>query len=162
MPRKKLLAAFLTTALAAPASAGAAVPHTVGAGETLWSIAAANNFTTRSLAAYNGLSPDSNVVLGTTIQIPAVPEAASALARSGAVSSTGAPTATAAAPPPPPAPTTATAGSGPPPPPRRGAPPPQGGYVVRPGDTLSGLAAQAGVPVAQMAAMNGLSPTAMV
>jgi soluble lytic murein transglycosylase-like protein len=40
-------------------------------GETLWSIAAANNFSTASLAAYNGLSPDSQVVLGSTIMIPA-------------------------------------------------------------------------------------------
>ena len=32
--------------------ASAAVPHTVLPGETLWSIAAANNFTTDSLAAY--------------------------------------------------------------------------------------------------------------
>jgi N-acetylmuramoyl-L-alanine amidase len=54
---------------AGPASA--AVPHTVMPGETLWSIAAANNFSTASLAAYNGLSPDSQVVLGSTIMIPA-------------------------------------------------------------------------------------------
>ena len=39
---------------AAPASAG--VPHTVQPGETLWSIAAANNLSTRYLAAANGLS----------------------------------------------------------------------------------------------------------
>src|SRR5262249_46167097 len=37
-------------------------------------------------------------------------------------------------------------------------PPPLGGYTVRPGDTLSGLAAQSGVTVDQMAAMNGLDP----
>jgi N-acetylmuramoyl-L-alanine amidase len=51
--------------------AAAAVPHTVVAGETLWSIAAANNFSTASLAAYNGLSPEAQVVLGSTIMIPA-------------------------------------------------------------------------------------------
>jgi N-acetylmuramoyl-L-alanine amidase len=50
--------------------ASAAVPHTVMPGETLWSIAAANNFSTASLAAYNGLSPDAQVVLGRTIMIP--------------------------------------------------------------------------------------------
>ena len=33
-----------------------------------------------------------------------------------------------------------------------------GGYTVRPGDTLGALAARSGVPVAQMAAMNGLDP----
>jgi len=59
--------------------AAAAVPHTVGAGETLWSIAAANNFTTRALAAANGLSEDAQVVLGSTIQIPSEVEAAAAL-----------------------------------------------------------------------------------
>jgi LysM repeat protein len=41
-------------ALSTPA-AQAAVPHTVEPGETLWSIAAASNLTTRTLAAYNGL-----------------------------------------------------------------------------------------------------------
>jgi LysM repeat protein len=40
------------------------------------------------------------------------------------------------------------------------APQPMGGYKVRPGDTLSGLAAAAGVPAAQMAQMNGLHPQA--
>jgi soluble lytic murein transglycosylase-like protein len=34
-----------------------------------------------------------------------------------------------------------------------------GGYTVRPGDTLSGLAAASGVSVGAMAAMNGLSTT---
>ena len=38
------------------------------------------------------------------------------------------------------------------------APPAQGAYTVRPGDTLSGLAAGAGVSMADMAAMNGLDP----
>ena len=63
--------------LASPAAA--AVPHTVSAGETLWSIAAANNFTTRALAAANELSEDAQVVLGSTIQIPSEVEAAAAL-----------------------------------------------------------------------------------
>jgi len=35
-----------------------------------------------------------------------------------------------------------------------------GGYTVRPGDTLSGLAATARVSLAQMAQMNGLDPSA--
>jgi LysM repeat protein len=67
--------------LAAPASAR--VAHTVQPGETLWSIAAANNFTTRALAAANGLSETSNVVLGQTIWIPSEVEAASALGGGG-------------------------------------------------------------------------------
>ena len=126
-PRRRL-AGGIAAALfsAAPASAG--VPHTVQPGETLWSIAATNNFTTRSLAAANGLSESSNVVLGSTITIPTVAEASAAL---GA-------TAPAAAP--------ASAGA----------------YTVRPGDTLSGIAARAGLSTQQVAAMNGLSSDAHV
>lgn len=62
-PRRRLAGGLAVAAAlisAAPADAG--VPHTVQPGETLWSIAAANNFTTRSLAAANGLSESSNVV----------------------------------------------------------------------------------------------------
>jgi LysM repeat protein len=65
-------------ALAASAPASASVPHTVQPGETLWSIAAANNMTTSSVAAANGLSPDANVILGSTIQIPSAGETPSA------------------------------------------------------------------------------------
>ncbi len=42
------------------------------------------------------------------------------------------------------------------------APPAMGGYTVRPGDTLSALAATARVPVAQMAQMNGLDPNGLL
>ncbi len=44
----------------------------------------------------------------------------------------------------------------------QGAPEAMGAYKVRPGDTLSGLAAAARVPAAQMAYMNGLNPTAQL
>src|SRR3954470_16261113 len=64
-------------------TAQAGVPHTVQPGETLWTIAAANGFTTRALAAANGLSETSNVVLGSTIQIPSVAEASAALSNPG-------------------------------------------------------------------------------
>jgi LysM repeat protein len=43
-----------------------------------------------------------------------------------------------------------------------GAPEAMGAYTVRPGDTLSGLAAAARVPATQMAYMNGLDPKAML
>ncbi len=43
-----------------------------------------------------------------------------------------------------------------------GAPEAMGAYKVRPGDTLSGLAAAARVPAAQMAYMNGLNPTSQL
>jgi LysM repeat protein len=44
----------------------------------------------------------------------------------------------------------------------QGAPEAMGAYKVRPGDTLSGLAAAARVPAAQMAYMNGLNPTSQL
>jgi soluble lytic murein transglycosylase-like protein len=128
--------------LAAPA-ANAHVLHTVSPGDTLWSIAAQSNLTTRTVAVYNGLTENSNVVLGTPIKVPSIAEGQAALANAGLVR-TGAGAGARLAP--------AT--------PSGGAPPPLGAYVVRPGDTLSGLAAQTGVPTAQMAYMNGLHPTA--
>jgi soluble lytic murein transglycosylase-like protein len=128
-PERIAVVAVLATLLAAPA-ASAHVLHTVGPGETLWSIAVQRNLTTRTVAAYNGLSSDAHVVLGSTLKIPTVAEGAAALALAGA-----APAAT-------------------------GAPRPQGAYTVRPGDSLSALAAQTGVSVGQMAYMNGLKPTA--
>jgi LysM repeat protein len=118
------------------------VPHTVKPGETLWTIAAANNLTTRALAVYNGLTPESNVILGTTIKVPTTAEAAAALG--GAAPQVGGAAPGAA---------TSTAGSG---------PPPLGGYTVKPGDTLTGIAARAGVPAGAIAAMNGLTPTSHV
>jgi LysM repeat protein len=44
----------------------------------------------------------------------------------------------------------------------QGAPEAMGAYKVRPGDTLSGLAAAVRVPAAQMAYMNGLNPTSQL
>ena len=130
---------LLTLAFAAPASAE--VAHTVQPGETLWSIAAANNLTTRTVAAYNGLSEDAQVVLGSTIRVPTVEEGYAALQNAGLVSApTSTPTATAAP---------ASSGSG-------------GGYTIQPGDTLSSIAASAGVSVADLAAANGLDPNGLI
>ena len=124
---RSLLATVLALCLlAAPASAK--VAHTVAPGETLWSIAAASNLTTATVAAFNGLSPDANVVLGSTIWIPSEAEGAAALAAAPAQA-----------------------------PVETGAPPALGGYVVQPGDTLSAIASRAGVAVEQVAAANGLS-----
>ena len=129
-------ASFIGLALAAtlawPASAGAYVAHTVQPGETLWSIAAASNFTTRALAAANGLPEDAQVQVGSTVQIPSEAEAAAAL---GTAAVTPAAASTAAE-----------------------APPPLGAYTVVPGDTLSGIAAASGIRTEQLAWMNGLSP----
>ncbi len=150
MRRSILITAFALLVTAAPASA--AVPHTVQPGETLWSIAAANNLTTRTVAAFNGLSEDAQVVLGSTIMVPTTVEGYAALQSAGLVP---ADPAAAAAPADPAATTTAPAAA-------PAAPQPQGGYTVRPGDTLSGLAAGAGVSVADMAAMNGLDPAGLL
>src|SRR3954469_16008518 len=91
----------LITAIAgllyAAAPAGAAVAVTVQPGDTLWSIAARNNLTTRTVAAFNGLSENAQVVLGSTIRVPTVAEGAATLQGSAA-------TAPAARPPPRPAP----------------------------------------------------------
>jgi N-acetylmuramoyl-L-alanine amidase len=133
-PHTVLLPLAAALALAAPASA--AVPHVVQPGETLWSIAAANNFTTRALAAFNGLSPDANVMLGSTLQVPTVAEAAARL--TGLTSAVG----------------TATPAASP--------PPALGAYTVRPGDTLSGLAAQSRVSPSAIAAMNGIAQDAQL
>ena len=142
--RPSRLLLFCICFLIPASSASAAVPHTVQPGETLWSIAAANNLTTRTVAAYNGLSEDAQVVLGSTIQVPSTVEGYAALQQAGARGRR------------------AGAGRGP----RRrarcgsaAAPAPQGAYTVRAGDTLSALAAQTGVSVESMAAMNGLDPS---
>jgi N-acetylmuramoyl-L-alanine amidase len=140
-PSRLLLFCICLLIPASPASA--AVPHTVQPGETLWSIAAANNLTTRTVAVYNGLSEDAQVVLGSTIMVPTTVEGYAALQQAGLA--TADPAQPAAAPAPAPAAT---------------APPPQGAYTVRAGDTLSGLAAQTGVSMEAMAAMNGLDPNA--
>jgi LysM repeat protein len=136
LSRASVLAFFTVVIAASPASAG--VPHVVQPGETLWTIAAANNFTTRALAAANGLSEDSNVVLGSTIQIPSVSEAGAALA------------AQQEAEPPAQQPASSSSSSS------------AGSYQVRLGDTLSGIAAANGVSLSSLAAANGLSPTSFV
>jgi LysM repeat protein len=135
MPVRRLVIATAAALLSLAAPAEAYVGHTVGQGETLWSIAAANGMSTTALAAANGLSSTSNVVLGSTIQIPSSTQAATAV--QGATAQLSSPTPTAAT---------------------TGAPPPAGSYVVRAGDSLSAIAARAGVTMGQLAWMNGLDP----
>jgi LysM repeat protein len=121
-------------AVTAPGTAQAELPHVVQPGETLWSISAANNLTTRTVAVYNGLSEDSQVVAGETIMVPTVEEGAAALA--------AAPTSTTSSS----SSSTATSSTG-------------GGveHTVQPGETLSGVAAANGLSTADLAAANGLS-----
>ncbi len=139
-------AVLFAIATLAPSTAGAAVPHVVRPGETLWSIAAANNLTTRTVAAYNGLSEGSQVVLGSTLMIPTTVEGYAALQKAGLV---------AAAPQQAAAPVAAPAAAS-------AAPVAQGAYTVRPGDTLSALAASSRVSLSAMAAMNGLNPNGVL
>jgi soluble lytic murein transglycosylase-like protein len=174
----RLTAAMVAVCALAPATAGAAV-HVVAPGETLWGIAMANNLPTSSVAAANGLDLEARVVAGTSLTIPVAGAATTSAAPTAAGSGSGAyvvrpgdslsgiaarqgvSTAALAAanglkpsswvlsgttlrmP---------AAGSAP----ASAAPAPMGAYKVRPGDTLSGLAAAARVPASQMAYMNGL------
>ena len=119
--------------LASPASA--AVPHTVQPGETLWSIAAANNFTTRTVAAYNALPEDAQVEAGETIQIPTEAEGAAALASAPDASTSTDVSGSSAS------------GSG-------------STHTVTPGESLSSIAEANGVSESALASLNGLSPNA--
>jgi murein DD-endopeptidase MepM/ murein hydrolase activator NlpD len=103
------LACVATLLAANAAPARAAAPHVVQPGETLWSIAYANNLTTRTVAVFNGLPEDAQVIEGSTIQVPNVEEGAAALASAGITSSSSSSTSGVAAGSPDPA---ATAASG--------------------------------------------------
>src|SRR5215208_6162865 len=79
----RAIAGWLACSIAglfASSAALAAVPHTVLPGETLWSISAANNLTTRTVAVYNGLPEAAQLLVGTTVYVPTVQEGAAALA----------------------------------------------------------------------------------
>jgi N-acetylmuramoyl-L-alanine amidase len=123
----------LAGALLAASTAQASVPHTVEPGETLFSIAAASNLTTRSVAVANGLPEDAQILAGSTINVPSEQEAAAALSRAGITTSSPA------------------LGSD--------APAPLGAYSVRVGDTLSGIAARSGISTGALAWMNGVDPS---
>jgi LysM repeat protein len=132
--------AAIVAGLAHSSSARASAPHVVAPGETLWSISAANNLTTRTVAAFNGLSEDSQVVEGQTIQVPTVDEGAVALANAGITPGTPTATDTAAAAPAPSA----------------------GSHTVVYGETLSSIAAANSVSYADLAAANGLDPAGIL
>ena len=129
--------AALVAGLAHTGSARASVPHVVAPGESLWSISAANNLTTRTVATFNGLSEDALVVEGETIQVPTVEEGAAALASAGVAPAAD-----------PAAETAATA--------------PAGSHTVVYGETLSSIGAANSVTVADLAAVNGLDPAGIL
>lgn len=83
-PRVGGIGGFVAAAVAAAtfvvcSTAQAAAPHLVQPGETLWSISAANNLTTRTVAAYNGLPEDAALIEGTTIYVPTIAEGEASL-----------------------------------------------------------------------------------
>ena len=134
-------------ALAAPAAAQAAFPHVVSSGESLYSVAAADGLSVAQLAAANGISPDSQLLAGSTLLIPPQTVAPAGIGASttagdgdGDADDVGA-TSTATP--------VSTSSSG-------------GSYVVQPGDTLSAIAARAGMSVAELAAANGLDPNGIL
>jgi len=129
----KVLCAVVAALAVLAAEASAAAPHTVVPGETLWSIAAANNFTTHTVAAYNGLSDDAEVYAGETIQIPTESEGAAAVASAGTATTSS---------------SASTSGGI--------------THTVQPGESLSSLAAANGVSADTLAADNGLSSDALL
>lgn len=142
---------LIAAVLIIPATAAANYAHVVTRGESLASVAAADGLSVGQLAAANGLSPTSQLVLGSTLQIP--PQgAANAVAAPAGATATG---------------TTSAEEAGEAPdgdePSATGTPAAlstsTGGYVVRPGDTLTAIAAANGLSVSQLAALNGLRPT---
>jgi LysM repeat protein len=162
MRMRSVLPIAVAAVLSAPASAVALFPHTIAAGESLTSVAAADGLSVAQLAAANGLSSMSQLVAGTTLLIPpqggavagalttaatVAPSASTTAAPGGdgdgdaddpGVATTGVtPTATATA-------------------------PASGAYVVQPGDTLSAIAARAGISVDALAAANGLDPNGVL
>ena len=126
--RFSLLMSLAAAALmVVPATASAYFVHVIAQGETLSSIAAADGLGVDQLAAANGLSPTAQLISGETIQIP--PQ------HSSIPSGVAAPTSAAV-------PVSSTSSGG--------------AYVVQPGDTLTAIAARAGLSTRSLAADNGL------
>ena len=156
--RLRILPCLATlTLLAFPAAANAAFEHVVAPGESLSSVAAADRLSVAQLAAANGVSTDTQLIAGTTLAIPpqtsspvtqtssAVTQSAPATAGDGDdASSTVGQTPTTAAGSTAAQSSSASAGGG--------------SYVVQPGDTLSAIAARAGISLDSLAAANGIAP----
>ncbi len=152
MRLRTVLPLVATGALTVPAGAQAYFAHVVGPGESLYSIAAADGLSVSGLAAANGLASDAQLTAGAVVQIPPQGPGASAGA-TGASSSQSAASGDGdgddgAA-------DTTTASTG-------AAASSSGAYTVQPGDTLSAIAARAGLTVAELAAANGIDPNALL
>lgn len=132
----------------APATASAAFQHVVSAGETLTSVAAADGLSVSQLASANGMSPNAPLVAGSPLAIPpqgvtVAPSTTVAPSSPGSSVSAGD------------GDTDTDTG-------QAAASSSSGGYVVRPGDTLSAIAARLGVSVSSLAAANGLTPSGVL
>ena len=133
---------LMTVAAAAlmvvPATASAYFVHVIAPGETLSSIAAADGLSIDQLAAANGMSPSAQLILGETIQIPPQQFSSPSSPSASSDSDVATPASSAV-----PASETTSSSSG-------------GAYVVQPGDTLTAIAARAGLSTRSLAAANGL------
>ena len=179
-------------ALAVPAGAHADLHHTVAPGESLTSIAAADHVSITALAGANHLAPDALLIAGSVLRIPppgtgtrspAAPKSArrttpitrhytvrpgdtlsGVAARAGVSTSYLAglnhlrPTALLIA-----GATITVPGAAPRTAPRKvAARPATRSYVVQPGDTLTGVAARAGISTSHLATLNHLRPNALL
>jgi LysM repeat protein len=133
-----LVASIGIAQLATPPPAGAALAHVVQPGESLWSISAANNLTTRTVAVYNGLDENAMLTVGQTIQVPTVAEGAAALASAGITPGSSSST------------TTTSSSSG------------GFAHMIQPGESLWSIASANGITVDALASANGLSSDALL
>ena len=127
--------------LASPPPAGAALAHVVQPGESLWSISAANNLTTRTVAVFNGIDENTVLTAGQSIQVPTVAEGAAALVNAGITP--GSTTSTT------PSTTTTTTGT-------------SSAHTVQTGESLWSIASANGLSVSTLAAYNGLAEDAIL
>ena len=147
-----LISALAGALLMVPATASAYFVHVVAPGESLFSIAAADGLTVDQLAAANGLSPTTQLVAGSTLQIP--PAGSGSTVASPSTAATPTPTASTGD-----GDTDSNDGGA-----TASAAPPGGGgaYVVQPGDTLTAIASRAGLSPDSLAAANGLDPNGVL
>ncbi len=120
----------LAAGLIVPAAARADLHHVVAPGETLTSLAASSHVSIDALAGANRLAPTAFLIAGSVLRIP---PAGAGLRGSAAGGS-----------------------------PRPAAPAVSHAYRVLAGDTLSGLAARAGISTDRLAALNHLRPDALL
>jgi N-acetylmuramoyl-L-alanine amidase len=133
-PGRPIVTIVTVVTLGLPAAAVAGAAHEVAPGESLTSIAAADDLSIAQLAAANGLSPTAELTAGVTLRIPPQTNTGTAAPGPATPSGTNAPA----------------------------SPAPGGGYRVASGDTLSAIAARYGVTIHSLAAANGLNPAGVL